>query len=441
MNQFNYLDNPLTPTNGMQAVPHTIEPSGFSGANLSPKSSTLPPGINNMENLITLILLQNGGVFNANAAGMLLQVLGVPVTPANVNAILNTVLTGTGGNNTAAAVIPFFNHFANAGPETLIQPPSNNHFANIIRDNVPLYARVVDIAMLGAHNAFTSGIEPTSAIDPNDSMYGSDLLALAPGFVSRFARTQYGNAMRLLNNGVRYLDVRVTNVNGEWYTENTMLSTRLSYYISDVIRFLQQNRGELVIFDLQHINFGNASLDQLWSYISGIRVNGQNLFEFVHVNPNRSPLSTLTLGEATRGGTSSGVIILANQPVSESRPIHYDRSLNMRSRWLQQDNIPGLINAIEGEQSLIGDGRYSNILRVNQASLAFGTSGNGLLNSINSWSYMFMAERTNSVLLAQDLNRWLSVTPILMVGFAESAYSNFNSQVIHVINSFNRNLK
>ncbi|MCL1935396.1 MAG: hypothetical protein FWF57_03340 [Defluviitaleaceae bacterium] len=397
---------------------------------------SLPSGINTMEDVIRLILMLNGGVFNQNAASMLLSILGIPVTTENIDTILNIVLSGTNGNNTEEAIIPFFNNFAYAGPETLIQAPSNNNFSNIIRDNVSLSTRVVDIAILGSHNSFSNGINSNSDIDP---MYGNDLVYLAPGFASRFGRTQYGNAMDLLNNGIRYLDVRVSNVNGNWYIENTMLSNSLSYYVSDVILFLQQNKGEIIIFDLQHIVLGNASSEEFWNYLSTIRVNGQNLFDFININPNTDPLGYVTLANATNNGTSAGVVMLANQPTSQNS-LHYFRDENIRSKWLQQDNVTNLITEIEKEQTLVGDGRYSNRLRVNQASLALSTSGEGLLTAISSWSYMYTAERTNTVLLTQDINRWLSVTPIMMVGFAEASYSNFNEQVINIINSFNRNL-
>jgi len=392
-----------------------------------------------MSELIGLILMQNGGVFNRNAASMLLQTLGVPVTPQNVNTLMLTVSVGTAGNTAGEPVIDFFNNFAYESTGTRIQPASENNFSNIIGDNVGLNIRVVDIAMLGAHNSFSNNIGSNSPVDPNDAMYGNPLISLAPGFVSRLSRTQYGNAMSLLNNGVRYLDVRVTNVHGNWFTENTLISESLSSYIWEVISFLQQNQGELIILDFQHISLGNASYEDFLEYIASIEVYEQNLFDFVHINPYTSPLGTVTLGAATNDGYSSGVIILANQPTSQYS-FHFYRNENIRSRWLQQTNIHNLLGEIETEQTIINNGDFQNRLRVSQATVTLETVGANLLRSINSWSYMFLAERFNSFLLTHDVESWLSTTPIIMVGFAESSFRDFNEQAIERINAFNRNL-
>ena len=45
-------------------------------------------------------------------------------------------------------------------------PNPDLDFSRAIRDHVPLNARVIDIAMLGAHNSFSHAIDRHSPLDP-----------------------------------------------------------------------------------------------------------------------------------------------------------------------------------------------------------------------------------------------------------------------------------
>ena len=55
--------------------------------------------------------------------------------------------------------------------------------------------------------------------------------------------------------GVRYLDVRLTyNVDKEdWYTTHTFLSDNAKEAFNEVNLFLEANKKEIIIFDIQHV--------------------------------------------------------------------------------------------------------------------------------------------------------------------------------------------
>ena len=83
----------------------------------------------------------------------------------------------------------------------------------VFKDKNP---RIVEIAMLGAHDAFTHKLSFTSPADSNDKNIVTSKVAsiFAKGLAIRLSKSQNASATQLLYSGVRYLDVRVTKING-----------------------------------------------------------------------------------------------------------------------------------------------------------------------------------------------------------------------------------
>ena len=323
-----------------------------------------------------------------------------------------------------------------------VSRPNDVDFSSIIRDNVPLSANVIDIAMLGAHNSFSHLIHRSSDIDPNEEpgIATSFVRHLAPGTISRFGRTQVSDAFELLHHGIRYLDVRLTFDDG-WYTENTMISAPFREYAEDVIRFLQANSGELIIFDLNDVRLGAfATFNQLWDYMATISINGQTLFDFVHITPYSQPIYELTLYDATNGGSSAGIIMFARTATNPA-DFHYFRDATLRSHWHEQRNTDGLVErvAIEHEYLLLGN--HDQLLRINQAMISPALAGSELVNSVLGWGYLRINERHNAQLaINPNIEDWLGTMPILKVGFSDSSRGDFNELIIERINAFNRGL-
>ncbi len=84
-------------------------------------------------------------------------------------------------------------------------------------------AKLVDAAMLGAHDAFANNIDKDSVIDPIEKNLSSKIPAL------RFLNDGLYNAQKaypyeLLDYGVRYFDVRLSRHNGSWHVKHAFIA-------------------------------------------------------------------------------------------------------------------------------------------------------------------------------------------------------------------------
>jgi len=322
------------------------------------------------------------------------------------------------------------------------KPDGNLDFSRVIRDYVALESRVVDIAMLGAHNAFTDNISSRGEIAAgNTNAFVSPLVnTLAPGLVARLMACQKSDASGLLQRGVRYFDVRLVFHEGEWFTHHTLLSSPLRDYLLQIVEFLHYNAGELVVFDIQHVRLEGRQFADLWAYIAQVTYRGRSLLDFVVYDTRAVALGDLTLGCATLAGASAGLVILAKTPVTEGG-WHYFYDSSIRSQWHNRIRTREMVEAIQGESLYLAENasRYANRFRVNQAQTTpnFDSVGNALY-SLGTWSVISHNARHNARLVArEDFTEWLEVMPIFMVDFSDTRRGGFNARVMGVINGFN----
>jgi hypothetical protein len=331
---------------------------------------------------------------------------------------------------------------------------TENDFSGVISRNVGAEARVVDVAMLGAHDAFSSGITGKSRFDPADAspFNNNAAMCFGSGLISRMAKAQVSGAYDLLNRGVRYFDVRITRYDDNWYTFHGLISDKLETYLLDTLRFLARNPGEFIVFDIQHVNLGGNTFGDLFTFIDSVKIRGDNelsLFDFVTYKPDATPLGGLTVGEVTRDRAGAGVVILAKTPQYEGCK-HYERNdfagndKAIRSLWHNKVTTAGILEGIAGEYALLNsaDGRVSlsDMFRVNQAQTTPVFKGVGnILRSVTDWSLLAAAQTHNAKLVAHaDFSKWLTVMPIFMVDFADSSKGDFNKNVLTKINEYNR---
>lgn len=315
--------------------------------------------------------------------------------------------------------------------------------------------RVVDIAMLGAHDAFSSRITKNSPVDPGeaeDSILRNKAAAFfADGLFARLAKSQRGDATDMLENGVRYLDVRLSNIDGTWFTKHALVSDELSYYLSDVITFLGDHSGEFIVFDLQHVYLGDATFDDLFTYLDTFEVNGKSLLDFVRFDPTTLALGDLRYDDVTLAGTESGVVILAKTENTATLHYHYERGegdtegseiISIRSLWHNTSDSKKMLDGIHEEFDLLTESdEYDNVFRVNQAQKTGVISGPDLLDTLVGWSLVDMASYFNSRLVKQtDFITWFSAMPILMVDYAISNRGQFNTTANLAIIGYNQSL-
>lgn len=289
--------------------------------------------------------------------------------------------------------------------------------------------RVVDIAMLGAHDAFSDKITTKSQMNPaetEDSFIGSKtFLAFADGIVSRLSRAQVSNADTLLKKGVRYFDVRIALVDNEYYTTHVFLSDKLEVYLQEVITFLQANPSEFIIFDIQHAYLGDKTFDDLFNYIDSVKVNGRSLLSFVNYNPTNIGLGALTYGDVTSNG--GGAVILAKTEQTATMRYHYVYKDSIRSYWHEKNVKTELIKGIESEYANLTENasEYANMFRVNQAQLTGTFGGDTIFNTIFGWSLIDMANGMNKELTKNaNFKEWFKAMPIIMVDYADCPSSN-----------------
>lgn len=289
--------------------------------------------------------------------------------------------------------------------------------------------RVVDIAMLGAHDAFSDKITTKSKGNPaetKDSFIGNKtFLTFADGIVSRLSRAQVSGADTLLKKGVRYFDVRIAFVDNEYYTTHVFLSDKLEIYLKEMIAFLQTNPSEFIIFDIQHVYLGEKNFEDLFTYIDSVKINGQSLLSFVNYDPRNLELGTLTYGDVTANG--GGVVILAKTEQDETLRYHYVYKDSIRSYWHEKNVKSELIKGIESEYANLTENasEYKDMFRVNQAQLTGTFGGDTIFNTIFGWSLIDMANGMNKELIKhENFKNWFKAMPIIMVDYADCPSSN-----------------
>ena len=124
-------------------------------------------------------------------------------------------------------------------------------------ENLGNEERIIDISMLGAHDVFSYDINLFSKVDElsASSIMKGSIGTVIKGFSYKQSKTQVSDISTLLNNGIRYLDVRLTYSEEDqtWYTVHNYYSSVVVDAVKDVVTFLKDNPGEFLIIDLQHI--------------------------------------------------------------------------------------------------------------------------------------------------------------------------------------------
>lgn len=329
-----------------------------------------------------------------------------------------------------------------------ISKSSTNYYGDVMRKSkLENNTRVVDIAMLGAHDAFSDCINASSQIDPGESgiVTNSFVNIFAKGLAVRYTKAQKSNASVLLNSGVRYFDVRISYHNGSWYTRHGYINELLGVYLLDIVMFLMDNPKEFIVFDIQDVYVGASSYKALFEYIASIKYAeesgfGKSLLSFLYYEPNTIPLDELTYGDVTDNGKEAGVIILCNAPLP-GIDVFYNRDNSIRSVWHNQISDEATLDGIESEYKTLTENKLldRNKFRVNQAQKTLVMSD--IFAVIDGWSLLKLAENFNAVLIDhEDFMDWLKVMPIFMVDYADSAKGDFNDKVNKKIIEYNRNL-
>ncbi len=321
---------------------------------------------------------------------------------------------------------------------------TDRDYSNILGDSIKGNPRVVDIAMLGAHDAFSDRISKRSQVDPQEGE-GSILNNRAVSFVGsgifvRMARAQKSSAYELLCRGVRYFDVRITRLDGEWVTTHGLVSGPLADSVLDVLRFLSETQKEMILFDIQHIYTGEADISDFLRDLDEIRYEGRSLLDYVRFDPVSQPLSELRYSDVTDGG--SGIVMLLKAEQKDGAKFYsYEESI--RSVWHDKNDKESMLEGIGAEYQTLTENPNldRDKFRVNQVQMTGKYDSGSIFRTITGWSQLDMAENFNETLLEQEsFPDWFTVLPIFMTDYADSMEGDFNDRVVLAINAFNETL-
>ncbi|MDR0883442.1 MAG: hypothetical protein LBN05_02395 [Oscillospiraceae bacterium] len=347
---------------------------------------------------------------------------------------------GYGALGTVVATAGFFVWFLRNDDQRNQTAVTTHDYAHILRDNVPVNAnpRVVNVAMLGAHDAFSNEIDPKSPLDPNSDtpILGNPLLKLLGGGVfARQARAQRSNAYELAQRGVRLFDIRVTWDGTQWANMHSFISGAFEPNLRHLLRFLHENPGEMLLVDLQHVYPAPHTLDDLVTWIGTIREDGQSLWDFVHYDPNAIPLGKLRWRDVVPEGKAGAVVLLKKEQTPGCR-YYYDDSV---ATWHNEPDTQTLLADIAAEYDRLraDPSNRQNGFSLNQAQSTPPLS----LKAIAYWSLLKDAETSNlAVLDHPDFDAWLRVMPQIWFNNTDSMVGDFNDRVVARLNAYNQGI-
>ena len=320
--------------------------------------------------------------------------------------------------------------------------------------------KVTKIAMLGAHDAFTSEIKFSSKVNSNEKGIVTNKLfgVLAKGLVVRMSKTQNASCKELLYSGVRYLDARVSYIDGEYYTVHAYRSNLFKSYLQDLVDFLATHTGEFVIFDIQAFftpNGENRDLPDedylaLFDYIATIKnSDNKSLLDYVYYDTTTDKLADLYYSDVTNNKSTAGVIILTKSNASKyafNRDGDASRNntnyMSIRSYWHEDNGVKNLINDINGEYEFLKEHPTDGIFVVNQAIQTGFLTNSKIARSFVNWSVLEMARKLNKALVKDEerFKNWLSVMPIFMTDYTTSTSGHFNELANKYIYEYNQTL-
>ena len=345
-------------------------------------------------------------------------------------------------------------------PFSFCNKKTNINFEYVMRGSITNQdAKVVDIKMLGAHDAFTEGIKMNSK--PNEIEGGivtnKAVNLLAKGLVVRMTKTQNVSADAMLKAGVRYFDVRATKIDDKYYATHGYIGKEIIEYVKEIVDFLGSHDGEFIIFDLQHFYTQSGSnydleLADYQSFLEYMNTykndKNKSFLDYVHYDTSIDNLSDLTYKKVI--GEDAGIIILAKcgnnkfiyKRDNDANRVEDRTYSSIRSYWHNDNRTKKMLSSMEEEYNFIKTHDYQNILRVNQAQKTGFFTDLKILRSLFSWSLLDMASFFNQKMISNKdaFMKYLDAMPIYMADYVTSNRGNFNKLANEYIMEANKNL-
>ncbi|PAT01468.1 hypothetical protein CI105_06150 [Candidatus Izimaplasma bacterium ZiA1] len=311
---------------------------------------------------------------------------------------------------------------------------STNDFSNWMSESLSSETKVKEVKMIGAHDAFSKDINLFSKVDELSapSIMTGIPGTLIKGFLVRQSVTQIAETNKLLSSGVRYLDIRLTKTGDVWKTKHNFIASDFKPIVEDIALFLDENPGEFLVLDFQHIH--GVNYDSASDYTSFyLMLEDYGLIDYSYYDD--SSIENLTYGEVTSDKTLSRVLIVDKFEVNGKSTYNYDETI--RSSWANSDSFEDVVEFLEAERLIIEGSSNNNGFNVMQAVTTMSMSPNGIINSFKTWSLVERAERFNEYLLDCDnLELLMESMPIVMVDYATD--KEFVDEIMELIIDLNQ---
>lgn len=295
------------------------------------------------------------------------------------------------------------------------------------------------ISLLGSHDAMSNDINYFSASNTSEDNFVNNwwIRFLAKGAIVRYSRAQKDNIYDQLRAGVRYIDARITYVNGNYYNSHGLLSQRFDKNLKLILRFLHENPGEFVLFQICKYYKSTSNDEELYSFMNSIKYEDKSIFDYINYSSSITEFKDLTYNNLTDNGTKAGALIFSDEcniaPFNQFNFAHYE------SHWHNiVDNkliTQKIIERSEYGKTILGD----DYLRVNQAQQT--PNGDEIWGALFRWSLLNMAKHHNlEVVKHEKINVILEGLPIYMCDYATCNSNGFNDKIISLMKDRNINL-
>ena len=297
---------------------------------------------------------------------------------------------------------------------SLSHQQTNEDYSNWMRDSIDPQHPITEIAMLGAHNAFSSEITYFSepAIDAHDIFSHPAALPIK-GYLIRQSVTQRASTKELLEDGIRYFDMRLTYKNNQFYTVHNYISEPLEDVLQAFQDFHESIHGEFILIDIQHIS--GVDYQSVEHYQSLMEVfHTYDIIEESFFEPT-IPLHSVTFGDVTNNMQKTSYVILDKFDVEHKETYQYVS--NIRSSWPNKDRAEDIFNYLIDESNMIAQlDNHTLNFRVMQAVATTALNVSGVMKSIVDWSVIQRAKDLNQILFDHEAFESLMISmPIIML--------------------------
>lgn len=365
-----------------------------------------------------------------------------------------------------SALVAFFTVMLNSEATGVGFGTTDGNYAKVLSDILGITdanPRYVDIAVLGSHDAVTDKLSSDAPLDYHDrqnKLFVTFEKAIR-GFAYRFGKTQTVGVYEQLMQGSRFLHIKCTYFEGEWYCSHAHLCGRLGDHLTEALRYLtsEDAKGEIVGFLFQTMYMGHGiTLDDLTAYIDGVKVNGKSIFDFTHIDCadiyddgcGGTRIGELRYNDLTANGTEPGTVIFVRRERGLFLP-EWDGNGVLTGKCFDMDTAADhawhssigkkrlLLKVHANGMRIAGDPDKKDKLRMNQSQASLAVHGIGeVFSTIFGWSLLNFARKYNIALIeSEHFDEWLTHMPVFQADFVNSDYMDFNARVNELIKKHN----